>query len=439
MLETIKNVLIIDDKHHEVESLEIELKKQDIGVLYLTPEQALEEDCVLKQKDLLFLDFMLDDFEDKFKSIMSSKIRPLLKKHFSKKFPYGIVIWSKHEDKINSFLERLHKDTFEDREYDAPLFVIVLDKNHYLEIGNFQNVISDIEQKLRQSPAASFFYNWNSGISSAFYASVSDIYSLAADYKNHDEEIRKILYKLAISQTEIPKKELEKYIQENRLTDDAYKTMDEILCSNLRLSDRSSYDNLFLSAIQGEEPFEEKIKIASRLNTKLFINEISPSMTNVVPGNVYEILDSTSMLKLDDVPRKCKLIAIELSPPCDVVNKKKNNRLVGGFMLPAPSNETDYINKFKGHYSEKDQVYKPGTYSNAYYYVLHAMHLPKDENKAYAMIFDFRYFSSVSDADLHNSSKYKLLFKAKSNLFADILQKFSSHGARLGLAEMNLE
>ena len=94
MLETIKNVLIIDDNYDEVKGLEDELKKQDVGVICLNADEAMTVN--LRPKDLLFLDFMLDDMEDKFKSIMSAKIRPLLNKHFCKTSPSGIVVWSKH-------------------------------------------------------------------------------------------------------------------------------------------------------------------------------------------------------------------------------------------------------------------------------------------------------------------------------------------------------
>jgi hypothetical protein len=47
--------------------------------------------------------------------------------------------------------------------------------------------------------------------------------------------------------------------------------------------------------------------------------------------------------------------------------------------------------------------------------------------------FDFRYFGSVDEDDLKNETKYKLLFRTRDKLFADILQKLSSHTARLGL------
>ena len=40
----------------------------------------------------------------------------------------------------------------------------------------------------------------------------------------------------------------------------------------------------------------------------------------------------------------------------------------------------------------------------------------------------------IDDKDLKDASKYKILFRANPKLFADIIQKFSSHAARLGLS-----
>ena len=57
MLETIKNVLIIDDNYDEVKGLEDELKKQDVGVICLNADEAMTVN--LRPKDLLFLDFII--------------------------------------------------------------------------------------------------------------------------------------------------------------------------------------------------------------------------------------------------------------------------------------------------------------------------------------------------------------------------------------------
>ena len=50
------------------------------------------------------------------------------------------------------------------------------------------------------------------------------------------------------------------------------------------------------------------------------------------------------------------------------------------------------------------------------------------------IIFDFKFFNSINEVELKDAANFKILFRAKDKLFADILQKLSSHTARLGLA-----
>ena len=55
------------------------------------------------------------------------------------------------------------------------------------------------------------------------------------------------------------------------------------------------------------------------------------------------------------------------------------------------------------------------------------------------IVFDFRCLWTLTDTEIKNEDKYKLWFKAKPGLFADVLQKFSSHASRLGLNDIHLE
>jgi hypothetical protein len=60
----------------------------------------------------------------------------------------------------------------------------------------------------------------------------------------------------------------------------------------------------------------------------------------------------------------------------------------------------------------------------------------EDATDVQFLCFDFRCLTAVSEAELKDKAKYKLIARARNTLFADILQKFSSHSARLGLASM---
>ena len=50
------------------------------------------------------------------------------------------------------------------------------------------------------------------------------------------------------------------------------------------------------------------------------------------------------------------------------------------------------------------------------------------------LCFDYRCVYTLKDAELGDESKFEMMFTAKNRLFAELLQKFTSHAARFGLA-----
>lgn len=93
------------------------------------------------------------------------------------------------------------------------------------------------------------------------------------------------------------------------------------------------------------------------------------------------------------------------------------SRLIGGFILSSVDKEKwrSIKNNYKG---ERNYPIWP----------------VEIEEKISLICFDFRILSSASDTALNDDKKFKLLFKVNHKLFSDILQKFSSHAARLGVS-----
>lgn len=443
MLETIKNVLIIDDNYNEVKGLEEELKKQDIGVLCLNSNQALEKE--LKPKDLLFLDFVLDNTETEFKTILSAHIRPLLEKHFNKNSPYGIVIWSKHNDFCETFFSRIKSDTLEGK-YIAPLFIVQLDKLKYLEKKDFSGILTDLESKLENSISASFFLNWQKGVRIGFNTTVKDIYSFCDSFDKRDEKIKHILYRITKAFSGISKDDEKDYIDNNHMTMDAYKALNEIFFSDVNKQCLNSC-NFFKSYKDGKYSYEEELHLAAKINQKKFIDRVNISQKIILPGNVYEIHCRNPLLESIGKPKNATPIAIELTPPCDVVNKKTFSRLVGGFLMEYPSDLAECNKFFRGYIefkytkvsdSEKhvdvDKTkYVFPLFNKPSQYLLAPVYLPQKEKPCFILL-DFSYRTAETNESLTDNSKYELLFKVKEPLFADILQKYSSHGARLGVS-----
>ncbi len=195
------------------------------------------------------------------------------------------------------------------------------------------------------------------------------------------------------------------------------------------------------------EAGEDSINIFSKLNSLLLLDFQNLLQAVVLPGNIYEVVENRNPIyfnhfyskeneikisehkdfmdkRIDNAgkevenPKSIKRIAIEITPPCDFAGKKKQlqSRIIGGIML-------DFDEKLIDKYFKGD----------GFYSFLHPIHIENIE-KPQMIIFNFYKFQTVNEDDLKNSLEYKIIAKAKDKLFADVLQKLSSHTARLGIA-----
>jgi hypothetical protein len=180
-----------------------------------------------------------------------------------------------------------------------------------------------------------------------------------------------------------------------------------------------------------------KTNLNANINSCFFIDEVNLDPSVIVPGNIYKVKENTNLkLNLDDYIRsaikntidiKSTHIAIELTPPCDAQNKKKLNRLVGGVLCEIPDDKIkdNWESLFDKQKCQGDKCY------SIHYLLLNG--------KICTIIFDFRYLIGLDNETLLNSDQYELLFRAKPKLFADILQKFSSHASRLGISVLDIK
>jgi hypothetical protein len=225
------------------------------------------------------------------------------------------------------------------------------------------------------------------------------------------------LYLLAKNYTGLPAEQLTDY----PLYQDAYKSFDELIYSSLIYQQKDVFLDIFDKYEHSDiSDFSKEISDFAVINEKIFIETISGDKQKyIMPGSIFEILNPNGFLIVPDRPDKSKSIAIELTPPCDFSNKKLNSKLIGGFIDELPSKKKEihkYINKFK---SDSRYLIWPVLAGN---------------DKPQLMCFDFKCLLTVCDTDLENTANYMLIMRAKHSLFSDILQKFSSHSARLGIA-----
>lgn len=417
-MDYISSVLIIDDQPEEVAGLEEALKSNDILYTFCDPNHL--PDFQYRNRQIIFCDLYLSATATEVEGHIS-ELRKILKRVVGKEFgSYGLVLWTSHLQHIDLVKERISKDG---SAYSLPLFIIGLDKTEYLKDG-FSNIFEDLSKKLAENKAAHFFLNWRESISESADKTLAKIYSLVPDFRDQEAKLSYVLYLLAANYSGKPIEGEKKY---DKMHHDAYKAFDEILYSELSDCIKSDFCDVFNDTTPNpwKDNLPEELSIISKLNDRLLIEHDDIDQVSVIPGNVYQVCDQKSDLLLSDAPKGSISIAIELTPPCDFSqSKKKLSRLVGGFML-SPDDITKW-NALKNKF---------GTGRN---YCVWPVEID-GENKF--ICFDFRFLSSAKDESLNDENQFKLLFKANHKLFSDILQKFSSHAARLGLSliEPNLK
>jgi hypothetical protein len=455
--EFINSALIIDDKSAEVEKLLELLEQKDIWVKHYLPEDLAQRTTVFKNRKIIFLDLYVDETKELVPNI--ALIRNIFSKVIGKNFgTYGIILWTKHLAEIDEFKKKISNDG---DKYDLPMFIIGLDKSPYLNSNDYSGIFEEINSKLKESTAAQFFIEWSTIVQTGKDKAISSVYSLIKDYNIQEDNLKFILCQLAQNYTGIPYSKAVDY----PLHIDAFKAFNDMLHyevangAEMEPNLFNNHDNIyFTGTVAATSEYQYAIKnyiiggmddksikkggnaltnaqkkeagnkqniidieheihsIYSEVNAKLLLENSNVKQEFIIPGNVYKILANDSELKINasEMPPDSTPIVIELTPPCDFAQMKmKTPRCIGGYL-------TDYINhtKIKG-----DHLYKE----------IWPIKL-NDHATSQMIVFDFRYFGMIKEDELKNAAQYQILFRTKDKLFADIIQKFSSHIARLGLA-----
>lgn len=419
--DSIKSALIIDDKEEEVKGLQGVLKDEGTYYTYYNPQEIADNGRKIKNHQIIFMDFSLDDTKtNPVENI--ALIRKTLEKICQDEFgSYGLILWTKHLgdfDNIKLFKEKLSFDANR-KKYITPLFVVGLDKLKYIQEG-YASLWEDLNSELLKDKAALFFFNWRYSVDVASDNALNSMYQLVPDYTAQAQQFPYLLYQMAENYSGIPVTDMNVY---EGMYKDAYRAFDELLYSDL-ISQQSGLENCFPEQIKKPDcTFENEIEQIAQINSKLLLDLSMTDQNMVMPGNVYRIVKNNSFLELESAPKKPKYnpvqIAIEMTPPCDFSHKKVSSRLIGGFMIDCPK-EQEKVNKYVTNDFKADSKY---------------LIWPIYYDAGIRLIcFDFRNLYIEDDATMKDSSSYKLLFMVKHRLFSDILQKFSSHAARLGLS-----
>lgn len=486
----INSAIIIDDHYDEVEDLEKLLKSLGIYVEFHSyiGDFHIEGEGRLKNRNLIFMDLMLNGNSAQLKENISIIISLLSRITNGGYFgAYGLVVWTNHCEYVEELKEALSKaamiptssECSDEEEVlvdshleNSPLFVVGLSKSEY-NLGNgvykYDSLKDDLEKVLSKNKSAYFFVQWNATIERAKNHVVNEFYQLGKDYKQRDKRLNYLLLELAKNHTGLQDADGYPY-----LTADAYKAFDELLFSKLYVEQKEASLPLFEEEMTSPfEKIEEKQTIAAILNSMFFIDDTGLSTKDIVPGNIYRVKNDNSPLVTDrkasvalieaekkksnkiresnEKQRKCRPsnpqlkneiepfipecwdVAIELTPPCDYSQgNRKMARLIGGYIFDIPLGKFDET-------SVKSRIVEDGCLpkcDSAKEYMIGPILL---ENKVRYMVFDYTYLFTESIEKLTDTDSYEVCYRAKPKLFAHILQRFSSHAARLGLSNIDLK
>lgn len=451
----VDSVLIIDDQGNEIQELSRLLDEKQIWNAHLIPEKLLKDKPILRNRKLIFLDLFVDETKASIKDQLAL-IRRIFTDSIGTDFgAYGIVLWTKHPENFTEFKEKFYQSY---GKYDLPLFIVALDKTKYLRFG-FDDIFTDLNKTLLDNPGSNFFINWEIAVTKSKDQSLRQIYDLVN--ANQEENLYYVLFKLAKNFTGIPLENLDGYDLEH----DALKAFSDLLSNNINNFPKVSYglfanwkeikysgqgettsdfkysienfipgnikekdiqkDNKSLTQAEKKTQYSENIEeleneirdIQSKVNRVLLFDDSNIDKTKVFPGAIYKVISKDSSFILEEKPESSYEVVIEVTPPCDFSqNKLRKRRLVAGFVC---NYDKTLDPKFKGDFFYKE---------------LWPVWIDEEIKM---VVFDFRYFGSIDEKDLLNTANYELILKTKNKLFADVLQKLSSHTARLGLSVLH--
>lgn len=433
LMKNIQTALIIDDNQligenkHEIDGLLSVLEYHDIYYKHVLPETIKKNDIVIKNHQLIFMDLYLDRDIDLMANV--GLVRKILTKICHPEFgTYGLVLWTQHIEHIDLVREKITLDA-QGKEYITPLFIVGLDKNKYIQNG-YDSLFEDLNERLTQDKAAAFFFNWRASVEQGADKALNDVYSLMPDYNKQNDNFLYFLYLLAHNYSGVYSPKGQKY---DNMFWDAYKAFDELLYSELILQQKDTTFDVFneITSNPWANDFNTELLNVANINTKILIDTGAHSNI-ILPGNVYLLESYNNLLYMPTKPIQDKIsdfifdfkhVAVELTPPCDIAqNKNVTHRLIGGIIFNCP-NEKKKINAVLDSL-KSDSRYKlwPIVYNG----------------EIMILCFDFRYICIATPQSILDNSKYKYICTLKHKLFADVLQKFSSHTARLGVSAITI-
>lgn len=411
-------IVVVDNNPVEALPLIASLSKSGHPISFFSGKyDDLPQDCVPGIR-ILFLDMVLVEGTDSDPVIATAAVKSVLDRILSKNNgPFLSIAWTK----VPEYAEELKK-YFVERGFHFP--IIPLNKIDCKEPGTGDFELDLIYSKITKAivgyESLGFFTCWENITHDSAMVTVNQIAELEEFTDDWNDKMKFIMLKLAQSYMG---KHLNKtnsckivtnslFSLSGAFTDNLHILIGKDECLKNIVLDFSSVDK------------EDNPEAIGMINSKLHLTEIGDH--EPMPGNVYDS-HRTQKVHLDELFSDCKKtkyagvkqeikqksrqIVLESTPVCDYAQKKhKAYRLIPGILCPS---------EFSKHIKNAQFIYRSP--------------IIKYEGSLYNLVFDFRFFTSVSLNALDNS---KWLFRIKQELLVDIQSRLSSHVNRPGITAL---
>lgn len=428
------NVIVIDDKHSEVEGIIEGYRNDGAGCLFYNAHLVDGDehpDKPYSDVRIVFLDvYYTDNTTDYDPELCSGWIDSIV----NKKSFYVLVIWSKDTDHTTEIMEELAKIE------KTPFIVIERNKSKYIVEGvfDFEKLVNDINSQIGDVKVIEELEHWKESIILSSNIVLGHL-SNNLDQSRLIKRLQKIIIGhggKSISQSD------DNHLKRESL----YDAMDKVLISNsksVRPIDEISQEN-----IDNLYNIPENITadIDTVLNSWFHFNLYSSPLkqNRVIQGTLASyksnFLESMFTIQNDDNIKSCFKIQIDasqdgdnntsiqnvcllLSRPCDIAQLKTGNnvKLLSGIMINNPQRKANLRKDIKT--------------STKFDSLLLLDHINiTEECIDSCLVFDYRYaFSIPIDIYLNKFDFFKIVNK---EILSEVQVSYSSYTSRLGITQI---
>lgn len=479
--EWVRSALVIDDKWGEVKGLIRTLNSRGVSTSYYNPNpqqdflleefgvsipEELEEaekyilaarleafirsslaDFSIPQLaansvtgyNLIFLDinFGFDAAAGNIKSQVNLAVQLFADALSEQSTPYGVVLWSKDsrlpydgddgqgESTFEYIKNLLYKVALPGK--PKPLFVIDLDKSLFWENTDYAALTDALKRELRKDKMAKFFAYWNKEVLQSAALTCKDIQEYAEKISAENktgmaEEFFNILKYATYSYFGFPR-EARKPISDilsrysfSYLASQLHGKLHSHFClKDISLLFKTKHDHIYKQIKNKKNKAPVLRSVVGELNFRTIFDVVKADVKGLkLPGLIYcrphkHNLDGNDGSEID--------FYVNITPPCDVAQGKKNASIYLSGTIYGYDTYHDALGKYKK--PDGDRYYKtpPVLYCQDNYLIFK---------------FDLR---SISRKIAQKNAQPTFILK--DSIFADLMQKFGHHNSRLGARTFN--